>query len=470
MIDLIYKKDLKKIAIIEKNKVKTYQDLKKDIKEIDHIFHSRQIVILLCNNTYECLLIYLACLKNGSIPLLLSENLCEAHVKEYIIRYLPKYVFSPKKININKTRNVSFMGNYYIYEHENDNFVKNKFLSLLLTTSGSTGNPKVVKVSKKNLLSNTSSICKYLNLTENERHITTLPMNYTYGLSCINTFLYSGGSIILNSDAITTKSFWMNIEKNKPTFLSGVPFTYEIISKYFLEKLKDSSIRVFTQAGGKLRNQFLEKFIKFSEENNKEFIVMYGQTEATARMSYLPFSKLKEKIGSIGIAIPGGKFKLRNTYVENNEKNKIIGELVYIGENVTEGYAHSFEDLNELEEKPNCLNTGDIAWIDKDNYVFLVGRINKFAKISGIRVSLIDIEDFLNNQGFNCAVCSDDIFLRIFIETEKENKIDTIKLKKEISNKMNISSNSLKIKGITKLPRLDSGKVNYQKLELEYDK
>jgi len=470
VIDLIYKKDLKKIAIIEKNKVKTYQDLKKDIKEIDHIFHSRQIVILLCNNTYECLLIYLACLKNGSIPLLLSENLCEAHVKEYIIRYLPKYVFSPKKININKTRNVSFMGNYYIYEHENDNFVKNKFLSLLLTTSGSTGNPKVVKVSKKNLLSNTSSICKYLNLTENERHITTLPMNYTYGLSCINTFLYSGGSIILNSDAITTKSFWMNIEKNKPTFLSGVPFTYEIISKYFLEKLKDSSIRVFTQAGGKLRNQFLEKFIKFSEENNKEFIVMYGQTEATARMSYLPFSKLKEKIGSIGIAIPGGKFKLRNTYVENNEKNKIIGELVYIGENVTEGYAHSFEDLNELEEKPNCLNTGDIAWIDKDNYVFLVGRINKFAKISGIRVSLIDIEDFLNNQGFNCAVCSDDIFLRIFIETEKENKIDTIKLKKEISNKMNISSNSLKIKGITKLPRLDSGKVNYQKLELEYDK
>tara|TARA_B100000886_G_C20426910_1_gene494646 strand:- start:12735 stop:14147 length:1413 start_codon:yes stop_codon:yes gene_type:complete len=470
VIDLIYKKDLKKIAIIEKNKVKTYQDLKKDIKEIDHIFHSRQIVILLCNNTYECLLIYLACLKNGSIPLLLSENLCEAHIKEYIKKYLPKYVFSPKKININKTRNVSFMGNYLIYEHDNNNFVKNKFLALLLTTSGSTGNPKVVKVSKKNLLSNTLSICKYLNLTENERHMTILPMNYTYGLSCINTFLYSGGSIILNSDAITTKSFWMNIEKNKPTFFSGVPFTYEIISKYFLEKLKDSSIRVFTQAGGKLRNQFLEKFIKFSEENNKEFIVMYGQTEATARMSYLPFSKLKEKIGSIGIAIPGGKFKLRNTYVEHNKKNKIIGELVYVGENVTEGYAHSFEELNELEEKPNCLNTGDIAWIDKDNYVFLVGRINKFAKISGIRVSLIDIEDFLNNQGFNCAVCSDDIFLRIFIENEKENKIDTIKLKKEISKKMNISSNSLKIKGITKLPRLDSGKVNYQKLELEYVK
>ena len=89
-------------------------------------------------------------------------------------------------------------------------------------------------------------------------------------------------------------------------------------------------------------------------------------------------------------------------------------------------------------------NTGDIAWIDKDNYVFLVGRINKFAKISGIRVSLVDIEDLLNNLGFKCAVCSDDVFVRIYIENKEINKIDITKLKKEISNKINIS-NSIKI-------------------------
>ena len=208
MLDLIYKKDQQKIAIIEKNKVKTYQDLNKDIKEIDNIFDSRQIIILLCNNSYECLLIYLACLRKGSIPLLLSDNVCESHLKEYIKRYLPKYVISPKKININENIELPFIGNYFLYKNQKDNFVENKYLSLLLTTSGSTGNPKVVKVSKKNLLSNTLSICKYLNLSEKERHITILPMNYTYGLSCINTFLYSGGSIILNSDAITTKAFF----------------------------------------------------------------------------------------------------------------------------------------------------------------------------------------------------------------------------------------------------------------------
>ena len=470
MLDLIYKKDLQKVAVIEKNKIRTYEDLNKDIGEIDTIFNSRQIVILLCNNSYECLLIYLACLKKGSIPLLLSDNICESHLNEYIKRYLPTYVFSPKEINIYENKNISFIENYFFYKNQKDNFVDNKYLSLLLTTSGSTGNPKVVKVSKKNLTSNTLAICKYLNLSEKERHITILPMNYTYGLSCINTFLYSGGSIILNSDAITTKAFWINVEKNEPTYFSGVPFTYEIISKYFLEKLKNSSVKVFTQAGGKLGNQFLEKFIKFSEENNKKFIVMYGQTEATARMSYLPFSKLKEKIGSIGIAIPGGKFKLRNTYIENNERNKIMGELVYQGDNVTEGYAHTFEELSELKKKPNFLNTGDIAWIDKDNYVFLVGRISKFAKISGIRVSLVDIEDFLNNLGYKSAVCSDDIFLRIFIENKEKNKINIVELKKKISNKINISSNSIKFKEISEMPRLDSGKINYQKLESDYDK
>ena len=460
MFDLINKKDPESIAIIERGITKTYKDLNEDIKQIEALLIPRATIILLCNNSYECLLIYLSCLRKGSIPLLLSDNVCESHLNEYIKRYLPKYVFSPNIINHQKN-NLSFLKTYFIYKYSNHNLIKNKELILLLTTSGSTGNPKVVKVSKKNLISNTISICKYLNLSKKERHITILPMNYTFGLSCINTFLYSGGSIILNSDAITTKGFWINLEKYKPTFFSGVPYTYEILSKYFLEKLSKSSIRVFTQAGGKLGNQFLEKFIKFSDENDKEFIVMYGQTEATARMSYLPYSKLKEKIGSIGKAIPGGNFSLRNTYFE---ANKLVGELTFEGDNVTEGYAQSFEDLNVKEKKTNILNTGDIGWIDEDNYVFLIGRINKFAKISGIRVSLIDIEDFLSNIGFNCAVCSDDIFLKIYIEIEEENKIDIVELKKEISNKMNISSNSIKFKALSKLPRLDSGKINYQKL------
>lgn len=468
MLDFIKDKELQSVAIIENNKIKTYQDLNEDIKEIELLLKPRQVVILLCNNSYASILIYLACLRIGSIPLLLSENISEIYLKGYIKRFLPKYIFSPNELK-GLTEEYSVNMNYFIYTTNKDNYVNNNNLSLLLTTSGSTGNPKLVKVSYKNLISNTHSICKYLDLKEKERHITILPMNYTFGLSCINTFLYSGGSIILNQDAITSRGFWINLEKHKPTYISGVPYTYEIISKYFLDKLKNSSVRVFTQAGGKLNNKFIEKFIAFSNENKKEFIVMYGQTEATARMSYLPFCKLSEKIGSIGIAIPGGKFSLRNTYKDERKPGGEIGELVYEGDNVTEGYAYNYTDLNKIENVINRLNTGDIGWIDQDNYVYLIGRINRFAKISGIRVSLVDVEELIKNMGYNSAIYSDDIDLKIFIEIEDVIKKDIIKIKNKISNQMNISPNSIKLINIGKLPRLDSGKIDYKELEKRND-
>ncbi len=462
MLDFIQKENLHKVAIIFDNKIKTYQELNKDIREMEEILTPKEVIFLLCNNSYECLLIYLACLRKGSIPLLLSDNINELHLKNYQLRFLPSQIFSPKKLNILSEKSY-LIKNYFLYKESKDNYINNKNLAVLLTTSGSTGNPKVVKVSRQNLISNTNSICKYLNLSNKERHITTLPMNYTYGLSCINTFLNSGASIILNNHAITTKQFWQNVEKYKPTYLSGVPFTYEVLSKYFLDKLRYSSFRVFTQAGGKLNNRFIEKFILLMNETNKEFIVMYGQTEATARMSYLPSSKLKEKIGSIGIAIPGGEFYLRNTYFEKENPQKTIGELVYRGENVTEGYANSFEQLNKSEENNFILNTGDIAWIDKENYIYLVGRINRFAKINGIRVSLIDVENLVKDLGYTCAISSDDLDLKIYLEID-DIKLEIPEIKKKISNKINISPNSIRLLRINKIPRLDSGKINYKKL------
>ena len=464
MIDLISKRHLDNIAIIDNNKIKTYNDLNKDIKEIEAIIKPRQVLILLCNNSYESLLIYLAALKCDAVPLLLSDSISEFNINEYVKRYLPTFIFSPKEIKNFSLRSQKF-GNYFIYKTDNYENNLHTNLALLLTTSGSTGNPKVVKVSKNNFMSNTESICEYLNLTNKERHITTLPMNYTYGLSCINTFLCSGASIILNENAITTKDFWVNLEKYKPTQIAGVPYTYEILSKYFLEKLRFSSIKVFTQAGGKLNNEYIRKFINFSKDTKKKFIVMYGQTEATARMSYLPFDKLNEKIGSIGISIPGGSFSLRNTYRDKNNPKKTIGELVYKGDNVTSGYANSYEDLFSLKEENKQLNTGDLAWIDKDNYVYLIGRINRFAKINGIRVSLIDVEDLVKDLGYDCAISSDDINLKIYIEIGENINFDNSIVRKEIIKKINLSPNSIKLKIKKKLPRLESGKINYQKLE-----
>ena len=463
MLDILSKNNPKNIAIIKNNFSKTYSELEKDIKFLKCKFNKGEVILLLCDSSDESIIIYLACLQASSIPLLLSDNISQEMILEYERRYLPSQIFSPKIIDLGRKEDAVLEG-YFVYSTSNKCVVKNKNLALLLTTSGSTGNPKVVKVSRKNLIANTKSICKYLKLSEKDRHITTLPMNYTYGLSCINTFLYSGGSIILNSNAITTKEFWTNLENYHPTHLAGVPYTYEILSRYFLNKLKNSSIKVFTQAGGKLSNNFIEKFLKFSEETQKEFIIMYGQTEATARMSYLPFNKLKQKIGSIGKAIPGGKFSLRNIYKEKSF-NKKIGELVYEGENVTDGYANTFNDLDYIKENNFKLNTGDIAWIDEDNYVFLLGRINRFAKINGIRVSLVDVENIISKLGYPCAVISDDIDLKVYIEIPDKISLDMNKMKKEITSKINISPNSINLTRRARLPRIESGKIDYKAME-----
>jgi len=170
-------------------------------------------------------------------------------------------------------------------------------------------------------------------------------MNYTYGLSCINTYLFSGASIVINNNSILEKSFWESINKFKPTSISGVPYTYEIFNKIGINRLLSTSINVLTQAGGKLDRKLLKKYADLCNKNNCLFYVMYGQTEATARMSYLPPEKLFDKIDSIGIPIPGGKFEIDKSTLGYSEfeTDKEYGELIYKGENVSLGYANSFK-------------------------------------------------------------------------------------------------------------------------------
>ncbi len=463
MIDLLNDNNGNDICLIFENKNKTYKQLNREILGNIELFKNREIIIILCNGSYENVLIYLTALRKGTIPLLLNEKLPINIVQDYIKRYNPKFLFCPYELNIGLMKR-DFFKNYITYENIiPKSVVENDEISLLLTTSGSTGNPKVVKVSKNNLISNTNSICKYLNLSKKDRHITTLPFNYTYGLSCINTFLYSGGSIILNNNSFIQKAFWEDIEKYKPTYLSGVPYNYEILSKYFMHNLANCSIKVFTQAGGKLSQKYIELFLEFCNLYNKEFIVMYGQTEATARMSYLPFSELKNKINSIGKAIPGGKFSLNGEFKDERFQNKKVGELVFEGDNVTMGYAYKFADLNKSSKKKCILNTGDLAWIDEENFVYIVGRMKNYAKINGIRVSIDDVEKICYENEFTAAAFSNDIYLYIFIEDN--NKKSLIELKKIIINSIQISPSSIKLKQIKKLPRLDSGKINYKALK-----
>ena len=465
MIKFINQKSNDEIALISNDQNISYGELNDKISYFSKKFDKGSVNILICSNTINSIILYLSLLNKGSVALLLSNQISNENIIKYAERYKAANIITQKELSTNIFKNPWNYQDYFIYKNKNSRNLQNTKLALLLTTSGSTGSPKVVKISKNNILSNTISICEYLNLSTRDRHITTLPMNYTYGLSCINTFLYVGASIVLNNHSILEKSFWELVNKFKPTSIAGVPYTYEILNKIGINRLLTTSIKVLTQAGGKLEKELLIKYADLCRKNKCLFYVMYGQTEATARMSYLPPDKLLDKIDSIGIPIPGGDFEIDKTNKENYKykNNQEYGEIVYKGENVSLGYANSFSELNNKDQFKSVLNTGDIGYKDKDGFFYIVGRKNRFAKICGIRVSLQDIEDFLSILNTNCLALSDDKKLIVYLEGASF-KMNKSEIKKIIVNKTTLPPLSIDIRLIPEFPRKENGKINYQKL------
>ncbi len=259
----------------------------------------------------------------------------------------------------------------------------------IIFTSGSTGKPKGVVLSHKNLISNTASILKYLHLTENDIIEVVLPFFYCYGLSLLHTHLKAGGSLVLNNNFILTGTVINDINKYKCTGFAGVPSHFQILLRTgVLKKSKFPSLRYVTQAGGKLHTVFIEEFIKLLPEI--DFYVMYGQTEATARLSCLEPAMLKNRLGSIGKGIPGVELKVVNESGNDVEPGE-TGEIIAKGDNIMSGY-YKEPELTNKTLKNGWLYTGDIGTTDSDGYIYLTARNKEFVKIGGKRVSTKEIE------------------------------------------------------------------------------
>ena len=296
------------IAVItDTSKQYTYNELNWLSEEIVKNIDGRCLVMCLCKNETASLLGYVSFINNKIVPLMVDSELEQELLDVLIDTYKPDYLWCPgsKAEELNEYVKVAEVLNYSLIKTGfNKTYPMNEELALLLTTSGSTGSPKLVRQTYKNLISNTESIIKYLELTETERAITTLPMNYTYGLSIINTHLYVGASIILTDTTLMQKEFWNLLKGEKATSFGGVPYIFEMLEKLRFFRMELPSLRYMTQAGGKLSPELHKKFAEYARDNGKKFVVMYGQTEATARMAYLPADKALEKYGSMGIAIP----------------------------------------------------------------------------------------------------------------------------------------------------------------------
>jgi long-chain acyl-CoA synthetase len=440
----------------------TYSNFGHSQDEFQRNIDSRVVILVLSDNTAGAVMGLISFLINGQVPLLMESNLSEEFSRRLIEIYEIEYLF------ISKTKHqlysdyieVSSIGNHILLKTgvKNGNIL-DKNLAILLNTSGSTGSPKLVRLSYDNLISNGQSIIKYLKINERDRAITTLPSSYSFGLSIINSHFLSGASIILTEKSIMERGFWETFDKYKPTSLSGVPFTFEILHRIkFFSKSPQPSLRAITQAGGKMSNELILEVDEFSKKHKIDFYVMYGQTEATARISYLGPEFTNIKTGSIGKAIPGGSLRISPMIQDESSGQRNSGELIYTGPNVMMGYAENRSDLAKNDDLKGELMTGDIAMLDDEGFFYIVGRKNRFLKIYGKRVNLDEVEHILA-KNFNPVAClgSDDN-LEIFTTSNLEGPT----LKHFVSKEFNLNPIAIRICIVEELPRLSNGKIDYK--------
>jgi len=450
--------------ILEDEKRFSYNDLINDADQFGEKINERSLIFIITKNSYDCVAGYVGAVRVNAVVALINDTIHESMLKEIVKNFKPAFIYQPKNLfkSQKKWKQKFKLGKYVLFDTNIEiDYEINNNLSLLLMTSGSTSSPEFVRLSHKNIISNTKAISKYLKINSNDVAITTLPISYSYGFSIINTHLFMGASLILTDSSVVEKKFWDLLSENKATNFGGVPYTFEILKKMKFEKLAIPSIKYLTQAGGKLSQSLLVYFSNLCFQKKIDFIVMYGQTEASPRISYLPPNMLQQKLNSIGTSIPGGKLYLIDERHRVIDEPNIEGELVYEGDNVSLGYAKNCYELVKADLNNGVLNTGDIAKMDSDGYFYIVGRKKRFLKLYGNRVSLDHIEEKINEAGFDCACVGLDDQMKIY--TTKESNIKKISF--FIAEYFALSKSGFSISSIDILPRNDSGKVLYSELE-----
>ncbi len=386
----------------------SYQELYKQSMKlarylVDAYGQDNNILLISPNNTYF-IIAYMAIMKSGNVCVPLNPSIEPDNLSFVVDICKARTAFITPQMESDRWDGIEEV--IYDYDalesrnvgHHQDILDRNGFdkerLAEIIFTSGSTGEPKGVMITHANIIANTESIIDYLKLDGDDIIEIVLPFYYCYGLSLLHTHLKVGGSIVLNNSFMFVGSVINDLNTYKCTGFSGVPSHYQILlrkAKSFKET-DFPALRYVTQAGGKLHNAFISEFTESFPD--VKFFVMYGQTEATARLSFLEPDRLEAKLGSIGKAIPGVTLELADESGASITKPGVIGELLARGDNVMKGYLHDEKGTAETL-KAGWLQTGDLAYRDEDGYFFLTARKKEIIKVGGRRISPKEIEEVI---------------------------------------------------------------------------
>ncbi len=437
----------------------TYGQLNDEVeRRRDFLASRRGLVFHFCNNDAHSVIWYLACLETDVPIALLSGQLNSNLRADLISLYQPEAVIAAEKPE----------DSYEATPHDKvwsrsvpSQSAFHPQLALLLSTSGSTGSPKLVRLTRENVIANASSIQQALGIDINHFPVAHLPLHYSYGLSILNSHLLAGARILLTNQSLMNAGFWGAIREHRANSFSGVPYTYQMLRRLDIDKLNAPALLTFTQAGGKLDTEHISHFHEKLARRGGALWVMYGQTEATARMTVLPPGELPGKPGSAGKAIPGGRLSIKSDDGEIVSGAKAIGELIYEGPNVMMGYAQCRDDLGRGDELHGRLETGDRVSIDEEGFVYILGRSKRDAKLFGLRVNLDELETFVKKNGPAAAVPVND---GVVIFCEFGSELSLQRVRSELASNLKIHSSAFEFRRIDQLPTKASGKIDYELL------
>jgi acyl-CoA synthetase (AMP-forming)/AMP-acid ligase II len=413
---------------------------------------TRRLVLLAGGNDLDSLVGYLAALAGGH-PLLLLPGDHAVHVDAVVAAYDPDVVLDAGGLHERRP------GTRHDLHPD---------LALLLSTSGSTGSPKLVRLSHTNLAGNAQAIASYLGIRRTDVAATTLPLHYCYGLSVVNSHLAAGATLFLTDLSVVDACFWDAVRAHRVSSFAGVPYTFDLLDRVGFAEMNLPSLRYVTQAGGRLAPDRVRRYAEAGQERGWDLFVMYGQTEATARMAYLPPDLAVRCAGAIGVPVPGGSFRLEpvpERPLDNRDAQDAdlsVGELVYRGDNVMLGYATRPEDLargREIDE----LRTGDVARRRPDGMLEIVGRRSRFAKVFGVRVDLDQVERLYGERGHVVHVA--DLGDRLLLGVDASARpADPEELRAIAKEAVGLPRTAVEVLALPEVPRLPSGKTDYRSL------
>lgn len=419
----------------------------------------KNLLFLFCRNDLASIAWYLAALEAGHPVALLNDRIDGQLATNLISLYRPESVVGARP---DQGTYISSSVDGLWHRARTEDAPPYPDLALLLSTSGSTGSPKFVRLRRGNVEANAASICQDLSISDGDIAIAHLPIHYSYGLSVVNSHLLAGAALVLSREGLMSSLFWETIRRHRVNSFSGVPYTYQMLRRLDLDKVNAPTLRIMTQAGGKLDTGNIAHFHERMTERQGSFFVMYGQTEATARISILASTSLPVKLGSAGRAISGGAVQICDENGRPLPEPDAEGELVYTGANVMLGYATERDDLAKGDELCGRLFTGDRARLDAEGFVFILGRSKRDTKLFGLRVNLDELEALVKRSGPAAVIGSSD---RVIIFCEFGDESMHSEIRATLAATLKIHQSAFEFRRVEKLPTKDSGKINYEDLQ-----